>query len=751
MISSPIRMAAAVFALLPSAALAQTRSRAAEPRAGDIVVTARSLSPTAQAAGQTATTIDDSAIRGVPATTIADLVKLSPGVAVIQGNGPRDIGLSIRGSNARNSFGARNIQVFEDDFPVTQPDGLARFDLADPHAYGAIEVVRGPSSTRYGNYALGGAVNFRTRRGRDIDGLDVGTDVGGDGYGNVYATLGHGTDTLDYSVFGSLVGGVGATAHSDYRTATINALATASLGANDRVAAKLIYNAGEFRLSTRLSYDQYLANPYQQGCASAATAAAGCGTIQVLVNGRNGQRIAQTAAEGDLARDDRRAILGARYEHDFSQTATWRTQATFDSRIVYQPTSATPFRGGFESYNFTSDVTADHRLAGMPATGFVGIFYNHLDSRSFSFNKTPAGRDGFGAPTQIVIGTVDNVGVRAREDLAVTPRLGLIVGVGAERSTIDVAQTAYSYPLASAAITTALPARRVFWNVAPDVALRWQAIEAVKLHARLATGYGIPQAGNLFVTAAGVPGNNLSLRPQRNIGLDVGAAVAVGKRLDAEITVYREWFRDELFGQSAGIDLLTYTSNVPRSLHQGLEIGASWRPVAGARLSASYSYNDQHYTRFEERLSAGRSSRVFDRAGNAIPGVVPTVINLRAGYDRPHGIAQGLGGFVEATHRSRYAIDNANLLSVPGHVLFNLNLHYDPPAAAGSNWSRIGVFVALQNVFDTVHVGSAAVISDSLSATTGEQNPVSVLRTTTGSLYAGAPRTIYAGIRSRFR
>ena len=88
----------------------------------DIIVTGRALSLTTQVSGQTVTTVDDSTFRNTPATTIADIVKLSPGVAVTQGNGPRDVSVSVRGSNARNGFGARNIQVFEDDFPVTQPD-----------------------------------------------------------------------------------------------------------------------------------------------------------------------------------------------------------------------------------------------------------------------------------------------------------------------------------------------------------------------------------------------------------------------------------------------------------------------------------------------------------------------------------------------------------------------------------------------------------------------------------------------------
>lgn len=719
----------------------------------DIIVTGKALSLTTQVSGQTVTTIGDRAFRNTPATTIADIVKLSPGVVVIQGNGPRDVGVSIRGSNARNSFGARNIQVFEDDFPVTQPDGLARFDLTDPHAYGAVDVVRGPSSARYGNYAIGGAVNFRTRRGRDIDGVEAGVDSGSDGYANLYATIGKAGRDFEYAVFGSFVRADGSTGHTQYETGTLNALATFALSDRDRVTAKLIYNEGEFALSTRLSQTQYRANPYQQGCAVAATAAPGCGTISVLVNGVNGARIAQAAAEGDLARNDRRTIVGTRYEHDFAPTTTWRTQATFDSRVVNQPTSATPFKGTLNSYNLSSDVTDRGSVFGMAATSFLGVFYNYLDNQSFSFNKTPAGRNGIGAATQTVFGDVRNMGVRAREELNLTRDLQLIAGIGAERSILNVRQTAYSYPVGGNPALALIPAERRFWNVAPEAALFWQAIDAVRLHARVGTGYGIPQAGALFVTAAGVPGNNTALKTQRNTGVDLGAELTLGTNLKAELTGYYEWFRNEQVSQSAGVNLLAYTTNAPRSVHRGVEVGLSWTPLPGllpgAHVDASYSYNDHHYTAFVERLTSGAVSATFDRDGNRIPGVIPTFVNGRVGYDQPGGVLAGLGGFVELTYRARYAIDNGNVLTVPGYTLANLNLHYDPPKRAGW-WSQLSLFASVLNLFDTTYVGSASVIANSLDAATGRENPASVLMNTSGSIYAGVPRTVYAGVKTRF-
>ena len=50
--------------------------------ADDVVVTGRALSLTTDVRGQTVTTVRDAVFRNTPATTIADIVRLSPGVVV---------------------------------------------------------------------------------------------------------------------------------------------------------------------------------------------------------------------------------------------------------------------------------------------------------------------------------------------------------------------------------------------------------------------------------------------------------------------------------------------------------------------------------------------------------------------------------------------------------------------------------------------------------------------------------------------
>ena len=719
-------------------------------------VTVQAQSPliTETPTGQTQAEVSREDFKNTPATSVAQVLNLVPGVTFVQGNGPRDVSLSVRGSNARQTYGVRNLQVFEDGFPVTQPDGLARTDLTDPHAYGSIDVVKGPSSALYGNYATGGAINFHTRNGGDLQAFETGADFGSFSYFNDYATYGIGNERYQVSAFLSNVRADQATANNQFNTITGNLLASFAATPHDRLTLKFIDNDLDTNLSLRLSLVQYRQNPYQQGCTSYSTAAAasGCGSVSVFSNGYNGTRQSLTAAQAGLGRHDRRTIVGARWEHDLTENTTWRTQFVFDNRDANQPTSSTTYRGTLPSFNVVSDVLRRGKLGGRGSTAYAGGFFNYENINSQSSNLIPGGNATLGGQTQTVFGKHLNAGGRLREELALGERWVLVAGLGMEFTGLNALANNFTYPLAATPIISPVSADRTFFNFAPEVAVQYRPVDALRLHARLGTGYGTPQATQLFTTAQGAFGNNTTLQTQRNTGIDLGADWSLGATLQASATGFYEWFHNEQVAQSPGVNLQSYTFNAPASAHRGVELGIDWRPsphfASGLRLRTSYLYDNQVYTNYTEQLTTGSVTSSFVRNDKRIPGVQPNYLNGRMIYDQPTGALRGLGAFVEVNWRDNYLLDNANLLNASGYTLLNLSTHYDPPAGHGA-LSRLRFYFDLQNLANKTYVASASNITDSLSAT-GQQNGPAVLLHATGIVYAGTPRASYGGVRVRF-
>lgn len=683
--------------------------------------------------------------------TVADVLNRIPGVTMVAGNGPRDVSISVRGSNNRQTFGVRNVQVFEDGFPVTQPDGLARTDLTDPHAYGRIDVIRGPGSALYGNYATGGAIRFQLRSGRELGGVEIGVEAGSDGYRNVFVIGGGATERADVVGFASHVTGDGYRQHTRYRSTTFNGLATYAVTPNDRLTVKVINNDTDANLSIRQSLTQFRLNPYQQGCE--VLAAPGCASLSLFVNGVNGARQTVSAVQAGSSRNDRRTIVGARWEHDFDPTLTGRVQVVWDNRDIKQPTSATSAVGTFPSFNVLADLTRKGNLGGRPGTLYAAAFYNTENINSSTFNVPVSGASTPGALTQQVNGSHANYGARARAELSLTDALDLVAGVGVERTELKALQTAYTYPTTTSASLTRIRGDRTYTNWAPEAAVVWQASDSLQLHGRVAAAYGTPQATNLFITAAGVPGNNTDLKAQRMVGVDVGADARLGDRLSASVTLFNETYRNELVNQSAGANLQSFTFNAPRSRHRGVEAAVSVRPapevLPGLQADVSYLLNDQTYRRYSERLSAGTLSVLFDRAGKSIPGVPRSNVNARVRYDQGSGPLEGFGVYAEWNIRPDTWMDNANLLKAPGYTVLNVGAHYDPPEGLGA-LSRLRFYLTVQNLQDKVYVASAGNITNSINAATGVQNGAAVLETVTGSIYAGAPRTVVVGVRARF-
>jgi iron complex outermembrane recepter protein len=720
-----------------------------------VTVNAQSSLITETPTGQTQTSVSRQDFRNTSATSIGEVLALTPGVTVIAGNGPRDVVISVRGSNERQTYSVRNIQVFEDGFPVTQPDGLARTDLTDPHAYSSIDVVQGPSSALYGNYATDGAINFHTRTGSEIQGLEVGADFGSFGHFNDYLTYGAGGERYQVSAFLSNVRATQATANNSFNTITANILATFVATTRDRFTIKFIDNDLDTNLSIRLSRLQYQMNPFQRGCEvySAAAAASGCASVSVFTNGYNGTKVSLTAAQAGLGRHDRRTIFGARYEHDLTDNTTWRTQFVFDNRDANQPTSSSTYRGTLPSFNLVSDVIQRGSLWSRHSTTFAGGFFNYENINSLSANLVPGGNAALGGETQTVYGKHLNTGFHARQEFAVAERWMIVAGLGAEFTGLNALANNFTYPTAAAPVISPVSADRTFFNVAPEVSIQYHPNDMWRLHTRLGTGYGTPQATQLFTNAQGAFGNNTTLKTQRNTGVDVGADWSLGPTLQASVTGFYEWFHDEMVTQSPGVNLQSYTFNAPASVHRGVEVGLDWHPLpvalAGARVRASYMYDNQSYTNYSETITTGAQTGTFNRNGNMIPGVVPNFLNARIGYDQPTGKLRGFGGFFEAIWRDNYWLDNANLLSASGFTLLNLSTHYDLPAGHGAI-SMVRFYFDIQNLANKTYVASAGNITNSLNTTTGQQNGAGVLASSTGSIYAGTPRASYGGFLIKF-
>jgi len=717
----------------------------------EVVVTAKPNLYT-QPTGQIVDSVDRDQYKDSPGFTAGQILQNAPDVSVKSGNGPRDTFISIRGSNAQSSFGIRNIQMFEDGFPVTQPDGLSRVDDLDPHAIGSVDVFKGPSSALFGNYATGGALNFHTRTGADIDGFEFGSDAGSFSYFNEYLTLGGHGSQYDYALFGSHVGGYGFIDHSSFQTTTEDLTGSYSPTPQDKFTFKMINNDLSTDLPIRLSYNQYRLSPFQQGCGivSATHSAAGCSTINLFNNGFNSASgtTAVSADHAGLGRSDRRTIVGTRWEHDIDVDTVWRTTFTFDDKDINQPTGTTSARGSEPAFNIISDVTKKASLFGFDTTEMAGVYFNYADLNSLTYNLTPAGNATLGGLTAQTFGHDYNLGARGREEVKIAPKWTLVGGLAVEYTSLDAQETLFTYPTAASPTTSLIPAYRDYINAAPELALLYRPEDEWLLRARVATGYGTPQASNLFVTPQGVAGNNTQVKPQKNVGFDLGTDWTPLRMLTVGVTGFYEFFTNELVSQSPGAGLQSYTFNAPASEHRGIEVSADWRPLTDWRLRLAYAYDQQYYTKYVEQLSAGGLTNSFSRAHNAIPGVEPNLFIARLAYDRSEGIFAGFGGFLETYFRDGYYIDNANLLQVPSYDLWNFNLHYDP-ALENSFFKNLRLFFEVDNIFNKTYVASANNVSDSISSATGQQNGASNVANSS-SIYAGAPRTFIGGMKLRF-
>ena len=149
---------------------------------GEIIVTAQRRSESLQRvpAAITAITGEQLARQGI--NTVQDVASRTPSFVIAQ-QGPASPDLTIRaiGSSDRDAGSDRSVIAFVDEVYTGRAGGIPA-DLFDLER---VEVLRGPQGTLYGKNAVGGAVNFITRK--PTDEFSAATEIGFGNFGLVEA------------------------------------------------------------------------------------------------------------------------------------------------------------------------------------------------------------------------------------------------------------------------------------------------------------------------------------------------------------------------------------------------------------------------------------------------------------------------------------------------------------------------------------------------------------------------------------
>lgn len=128
--------------------------------------------------------INQDAISSFGQHSLVRAVNTLPGIRMEE-RSPQSYRISIRGSLLRAPYGVRNVKVYWNDIPYTDPTGNAFLYFLDNENVSDIEVIKGPAGSVYGA-GMGGVLLLNSRANPD-DGFSgsIGMDIGSYGFRNV--------------------------------------------------------------------------------------------------------------------------------------------------------------------------------------------------------------------------------------------------------------------------------------------------------------------------------------------------------------------------------------------------------------------------------------------------------------------------------------------------------------------------------------------------------------------------------------
>lgn len=654
MVSPRPVLAAAVFSTAASGAVLAQDDSSESLTLDEITVSApRAETPLARVPGAVDVVNQEEIQRARQGIGMDESLNAVPGIFMQNRyNFAQDLRISIRGAGARAPFGIRGVKILVDGIPATLPDGQATVDAIDLDSVARMEVLRGPSSSLYGN-AAGGVVNIITEDGPAVPFVEGQAKFGSYGFSKQILKGGGQQDAFNY--FGSLsrLDYDGFRDHSTVESTKLNGKIHYDLGGGDRLTAVLgAVDSPTTEDPGALTAGQVAADRRQ----------ASPGNLQFDAGEEVDEQRAGLVYENELAPDHTLQLSGYSVWRDFGNRLPFTDGGIvqFDRR----------FTGGGALYTYEGALGAmDNRvLAGVD----LG---RQRDDRQRYDNL-----DGEQGPLVFdQIETVSNIGAFVQNETDITDRLTTTVGVRYDSVDFKVDDAHFADGVDDSG-------SRTLSEVSPKAGLTYRVSPAFIPYANISRSFETPTTTELAPCTGG--GLSDTLDPQISTNYEIGANGQAAPGLRYGVAVFTIDGSDEIIPlgcpDQPGRDFFVNAGETQRN---GIEMSLEANLAEGLDGRVAYTYSDFEFDRF---ATGGE-----EFAGNVIPGVPKHAFYGEVTYRH----ASGIFAAADVQYADEFFADNANTVATDSYTVANLR----------AGWTRfiddweLSVFGGVNNVFDELY------------------------------------------------
>ena len=501
--------------------------------------------------------------------------------------------ISLRGSSLRSPFGIRNVKVYWNGIPYTEPSGTTFLNLLDLSNMQTVEILKGPAGSLYGA-GNGGVVRIQSTPPFFDDYLQTGFSIGS--FGLIKYTLGY-HEKLENGHFSLKYANHSSDGYRDQNFLDRNVLelsGSVDFSPTRSLSANLLYSDLRYGIPGGLTANQFATNPTQA---------------------RPGNPFVLGSEDANAGVNQQALLFG--FSHDMEITKQLsNTSSVFGTFSAFE----NPFNLDYKidsrkSGGFRSVFKLDQQWGQTNAQFLSGVEYqaSNYASRNYTNDSSRVGDLNFD----------DELGVQS-STMFFSAQFHFpgdwIINTGLSLN--QVKYQIHRFETFLEGDTTGMTRLDFEQQLIPRLAIAKQLTQSITLFAGLGYGFAPPTIEEVRTNEGSI---NLNLQPEIGTNIEAGLrGHLLNGRLSFDATTFYYRLKDSIVQQQSERGTVLFR-NAGSTKQLGVELNSSVilvdnvdAAIQKLRWNTAYTWN--HF-RFDEYLTVDG-----DFGGNELTGVAPNVM-----------------------------------------------------------------------------------------------------------------------------